>query len=62
MQVIGVQRTIVEWVRLVPNLDQSTLAELESWYPELAAGGLLVLHDTSEFAESAEAAESAEQS
>ncbi len=30
----------------------STLAELESWYPELAAGGLIVLHDTSEFAES----------
>jgi predicted O-methyltransferase YrrM len=30
----------------------STLAELESWYPELAAGGLLILHDSSEFAES----------
>ena len=30
----------------------STLAELESWYPELAAGGLIVLHDSSEFAES----------
>jgi len=30
----------------------STLAELESWYPELAPGGLMVLHDTSEFAAS----------
>ena len=30
----------------------STLAELEVWYPELAPGGLLVLHDSSEFAKS----------
>lgn len=28
----------------------STLAELESWYPQLAPGGLMILHDTSEFA------------
>ena len=31
---------------------QSTLAELELWYPALAPGGLLVLHDVSEFAAS----------
>ena len=30
----------------------STLAELEAWYPELAPGGLVVLHDSSEFAAS----------
>jgi len=30
----------------------STLAELEAWYPELAPGGLMVLHDSSEFATS----------
>lgn len=30
----------------------STLAELEAWYPELAPGGLMVLHDSSEFAAS----------
>ena len=29
---------------------QSTLAELDLWYPVLAPGGLLVLHDVSEFA------------
>jgi predicted O-methyltransferase YrrM len=29
---------------------QATLAELDLWYPALAAGGLLVLHDVSEFA------------
>jgi predicted O-methyltransferase YrrM len=29
---------------------QSTLAELDLWYPALAPGGLLVLHDVSEFA------------
>ena len=28
----------------------STLAELQAWYPELAPGGLIVLHDSSEFA------------
>lgn len=33
----------------------STLAELDSWYPELAPGGLMVLHDTSEFAASFDA-------
>ncbi|MGI8437646.1 MAG: class I SAM-dependent methyltransferase [Chthoniobacterales bacterium] len=33
----------------------STLAELEIWYPELAPGGLIVLHDTSEFAASFDA-------
>jgi predicted O-methyltransferase YrrM len=31
---------------------RQTLAEIEAWYPELAAGGLIVLHDTSEFAAS----------
>ncbi|MBA3762127.1 MAG: class I SAM-dependent methyltransferase [Chthoniobacterales bacterium] len=30
----------------------NTLAELESWYPALAPGGLMVLHDSSEFAAS----------
>ena len=30
----------------------STLAELDAWYSELAAGGLMVLHDSSEFATS----------
>ncbi|MBA2742715.1 MAG: class I SAM-dependent methyltransferase [Chthoniobacterales bacterium] len=30
----------------------NTFAELESWYPELAPGGLMVLHDASEFAAS----------
>ena len=29
---------------------QSTLAELDLWYPALAPGGILVLHDVSEFA------------
>jgi predicted O-methyltransferase YrrM len=29
---------------------KSTLAELDLWYPALAPGGLLVLHDVSEFA------------
>jgi predicted O-methyltransferase YrrM len=29
---------------------QSTVAELELWYPVLAPGGILVLHDVSEFA------------
>lgn len=29
---------------------RSTLAELDLWYPALAAGGLLVLHDVSKFA------------
>ena len=29
---------------------QSTVAELDLWYPLLAPGGLLVLHDVSEFA------------
>src|SRR5205085_9510192 len=29
---------------------RSTLAELDLWYPALAPGGLLVLHDVSEFA------------
>lgn len=29
---------------------QSTLRELDLWYPALAPGGLLVLHDVSEFA------------
>lgn len=29
---------------------QSTLAELDLWYPALAPGGLIVLHDVSEFA------------
>lgn len=31
---------------------RQTLNELEAWYPELAAGGMIVLHDTSEFAAS----------
>jgi len=31
---------------------QQTLDELEAWYPALAPGGLIVLHDTSEFAAS----------
>ena len=31
---------------------RQTLAEIEAWYPALAAGGLIVLHDTSEFAAS----------
>jgi predicted O-methyltransferase YrrM len=31
---------------------RSTLAELDLWYPVLAPGGLLVLHDVSEFAAS----------
>jgi predicted O-methyltransferase YrrM len=31
---------------------QSTLAELDLWYPVLAPGGLFVLHDVSEFAAS----------
>ncbi len=30
----------------------STLAELELWYPEIAPGGFIVLHDSSEFAAS----------
>lgn len=30
----------------------NTLAELKIWYPELAPAGLIVLHDTSEFAAS----------
>jgi cephalosporin hydroxylase len=30
----------------------STLAELELWYPALAPGGFIVLHDASEFATS----------
>jgi predicted O-methyltransferase YrrM len=30
----------------------STVAELKAWYPELAPGGLMVLHDSSEFATS----------
>ena len=29
---------------------KSTLAELDLWYPALAAGGILVLHDVSQFA------------
>jgi predicted O-methyltransferase YrrM len=29
---------------------RSTLAELDLWYPPLAPGGILVLHDVSEFA------------
>jgi predicted O-methyltransferase YrrM len=29
---------------------RSTVAELDLWYPVLAAGGILVLHDVSEFA------------
>ena len=29
---------------------RSTLPELDLWYPALAPGGLLVLHDVSEFA------------
>jgi predicted O-methyltransferase YrrM len=29
---------------------QSTVAELDLWYPALAPGGILVLHDVSEFA------------
>jgi predicted O-methyltransferase YrrM len=29
---------------------QSTLAELDLWYPALAAGGILILHDVSHFA------------
>ena len=28
----------------------STLAELDLWYPALAPGGFIVLHDSSEFA------------
>jgi predicted O-methyltransferase YrrM len=31
---------------------RSTLAELDLWYPTLAPGGILVLHDVSEFAAS----------
>lgn len=31
---------------------QATLAELDLWYQELEAGGLIVLHDVSRFAES----------
>ena len=31
---------------------RQTLDELEAWYPELALGGFIVLHDTSEFAAS----------
>ncbi|CAN5609408.1 hypothetical protein BH18VER2_BH18VER2_02280 [soil metagenome] len=31
---------------------RQTLNEIEAWYPALAAGGLIVLHDTSEFAAS----------
>jgi predicted O-methyltransferase YrrM len=31
---------------------RQTLDELEAWYPALAPGGLIVLHDTSEFAAS----------
>jgi len=31
---------------------RQTLDELDAWYPELAPGGLIVLHDTSEFAAS----------
>ena len=31
---------------------QSTVAELDLWYPALAPGGILVLHDVSEFAAS----------
>lgn len=34
---------------------RSTLAELESWYSEVAPGGLMVLHDASEFAASFDA-------
>ncbi|MEY2504751.1 MAG: hypothetical protein QOG27_1031, partial [Verrucomicrobiota bacterium] len=29
---------------------QATLDELDLWYPALAAGGLLILHDVSRFA------------
>jgi predicted O-methyltransferase YrrM len=29
---------------------QATLVELDLWYPQLAPGGLLLLHDTSQFA------------
>ncbi|HKP92847.1 MAG TPA: class I SAM-dependent methyltransferase, partial [Chthoniobacterales bacterium] len=29
----------------------ATVAELDLWYPELAPGGLVLLHDTSRFAE-----------
>ena len=32
-----------------------TLAELDLWYPELAPGGFIVLHDSSEFAASFDA-------
>lgn len=31
---------------------RQTLHEIEAWYPALAAGGFIVLHDTSEFAAS----------
>lgn len=31
---------------------RATMAELDLWYPSLAAGGLLILHDVSRFAES----------
>ncbi|MEO8439429.1 MAG: class I SAM-dependent methyltransferase [Spartobacteria bacterium] len=31
---------------------RQTLDEVEAWYPELASGGMIVLHDTSEFAAS----------
>lgn len=31
---------------------RQTLDEIDAWYPVLAAGGLIVLHDTSEFATS----------
>jgi cephalosporin hydroxylase len=31
---------------------RQTLDEIEAWYPALAPGGLIVLHDTSEFAAS----------
>lgn len=31
---------------------KQTLDEINAWYPELAAGGMMVLHDTSEFAAS----------
>jgi predicted O-methyltransferase YrrM len=31
---------------------QQTFDELEAWYPELASGGIIALHDTSEFAAS----------
>ncbi len=34
---------------------ENTLAELEAWYPHLAPGGFVVLHDSSEFAASFDA-------